>query len=52
MKQFYTLLGALAVALLMTFITPFFQPKAISANVSSAFDTDDAIIPQKVISTS
>lgn len=51
MKQIYALLGSLLVAALLTLISPYISPSPISANVSDTFDTDNAIIPQKVLST-
>ncbi len=52
MKQSYVLLGSLAMAIVLTFLSPFFQPSHVSADVSAAFDSEDAIIPQKIVSTS
>ena len=36
MKQSYVLLGSLAMAIVLTFLSPFFQPSHVSADVSDA----------------
>lgn len=52
MKQGYALLGSVVIAALLTFAAPFLKPQTISGNAAQVFDTEDAIIPQKVIDTS
>lgn len=51
MKNIYALLGALGIAIILTILTPFMSPQAIEANVSKTFDSQEAIIPQKVLET-
>lgn len=51
MKQGYALLGSFAIAALLTFIAPFLKPQPISGSAAQVFNSEDAIIPQKVIAT-
>lgn len=51
MKNVYALFGALIVAVLLTFLTPFLTPQPIEASVSETFDIENAIVSQKVLET-
>lgn len=51
MKKLYPLLGAFLVAGILTILSPMLSPKPIEASVSATFDSENAIIPQKVLQT-
>ncbi len=51
MKQVYALISAFLIAVVLTFMSAYFEPKAFSGDFNSAFDIENAIIPQKVLNT-
>ena len=51
MKQVYALISAFLIAAVLTFMSAYFEPKAFSGDFNSAFDIENAIIPQKVLNT-
>lgn len=51
MKQAYALIGALVIAAILTILTPMMTPQPIEANVSQTFESEAAIVPQKILET-
>lgn len=50
MKQGYALIASFIIAAILTFVSSLVLPKAFSGNFNGAFDIENAIIPQKVLS--